>query len=118
MFVEDLSQDFRLRLYHARAGREVDDARRLRVSTHAARHDKIVEITSAERRLRRAQPQLLQTCELRQPEGARGERLERLAVGPRVGNGGITRDARGQAVALDEPRAREQLLDALVDVPQ
>src|SRR5690349_2019530 len=49
---------------------------------------------------------------------ARAESLERLAVGPTVRDGGIAGDASGQAVPLDEPRAREQLLDAFVDVPQ
>ena len=45
-------------------------------------------------------------------------RFERLAVSPRVRDRGVARDARGHALAVEESRAREQLLDTLVHVAE
>ena len=60
MLVDNLSQDSRLVLDRARAGRELGNARRLGVRGDAARHDEIVEITATERRLRCAEPELFE----------------------------------------------------------
>src|SRR4051812_2438503 len=44
--------------------------------------------------------------------------LESLTVRPREGHGGIPRDARSEAVTLDEGQLGEPLLDAFVDVTE
>ena len=58
-----------------------------------------------------------------QPRGAgrqidSSDSLESLAVRPREGHGAIPRDARSQAVPLDQGQLGEPLLDALMNVTE
>ena len=62
-------------------------------------------------------------CERAEPRAAHGNRqagctFEGLAVGPRVGDGGVARDTRREPVALGESQLGEPALDSLVYVTE